>query len=507
MNSEDPNSMSKETPLSGASEHPKGNEVYQSFDSFSLDGIKSQLEVDTTNFFNIKPGLEDSLVEYVKKVTWKPGSNEVTANFRDGLIVQVGPDSQLAQDDSPENLNDETDPVKSLAAFALAKAKLSVVLDSLQDVFTTPPTNAELYLEALDYLEDQILKTDPRKNTSINTHLGNLSFIERFSIISTVVLAAILVSACAQAKPTIAVDATPTGPVASETSAVELSPTSAPTEAATSTTEPSATPEPSSTPEAENKFAEIDKRINEYLNAEGRYSEEGLSNLPHLGFSDREVFQGNYLGIMKTVAWINQQPIINSQDWTESSGTQVFFQAVFLGSVLENDRVVLYVGIKNKNGERIVVPLGKNIFPEEGDSPVNDFLLGNFDGGAKSIDSGFSNLEVFPSNANELANRFGEVVVIDCITTPITDAATLEGATAYFGAKGPDKIKEINNSVPVCRRLYNEVTDVRDGTYNPLDGTAENFQFFSAGTFTGISGSLDAKAPHITYDMLNFVRP
>ena len=337
-----------------------------------------------------------------------------------------------------------------------------------------------------------------REKVSLNEVVHGV--LSRKNMAAAVIVGGMILSACGFSvgvNNTPNATATETQPRVTET--VELGATETPTLAVTPTMEMSPTPE-------NVEYAEIDERIKEFLDSEGQYSDEALAKLPHMGFDRKIALEGNYLGILKTVAWIDTQPYVNTEDWSKSEATQVFYQGVFLGGILENDRVVVFMGMKDKEGNRIVVPIGRNVFPEDGNTLVNRLTIGNYDGGAWDINNPSDSVEeIFASNADRLFGRYGEVAVFDCLATPL--AGKTKESFAAYGDRTSDKINEIDGSVPLCRTLFNKVIDVRQGKDMILDEATENVPIYTDSTFKGIQEIADNPDSDIAYSGITFVRP
>ena len=89
-------------------------------------------------------------------------------------------------------------------------------------------------------------------------------------------------------------------------------------------------------------------------------------------------------------------------------------------------------------------------------------FVSNLDGGAKSLDSGFSNVDIHQSNFGELSRRYGEVVAFDCAGTQI--GGSLRGFIGkIYGNKSSGMLSESDRSVQLCQQLYNGVIDLEEG--------------------------------------------
>lgn len=267
-----------------------------------------------------------------------------------------------------------------------------------------------------------------------------------------------------------------------------------------------ATPTVEATVESK-ETARLNQRIRDFLNGEGKYSEEYLAKLPHLGFDYKETLEGNYLGLMKTDALIDKQFVRDTKDWSRSVYTLAGFQGVYLGGQLKDDHVEFYIGMRNKSGNRFVVPIGKPLFPEDGDVLYNSFAGTNTGGGSKNILSFGSSL--IPSKIDDFGRwekAYDQIAIFSCNLTP-TSGFIRDIIYDIHGKRSEEVLKIFDESVPFCRGLVNETEDIRPNQMLILDNVDSNFVQFDKSNFNSVEGVNYTSYPYIAYDTIIFVRP
>jgi len=256
------------------------------------------------------------------------------------------------------------------------------------------------------------------------------------------------------------------------------------------------------------EIIELNNRIRDYLNSDGKYSEESLAKMAHLGFDYRITLEGNYLGLMKVDALIGDQFIRNTMDWSSSVYTLAGFQAIYLGGQLKNDHVEFYVGMRYKDGNRFVVPIGRPIFPDDGDVLYNGFAGSNIDGGTKNVISFGTSL--IPSKLIDFPRwekAYDQVMLFHCNVTPMTGFIREIMINDVYKERAGEALEIYDDSVSLCRGLWNESIDVRPGGDIVIDGADGNFPRFDSTNFNGVENSNFEGYPYIAYDTVLFVRP
>jgi len=380
--------------------------------------MASAMEVDSKKLFPNTEGEFDheDIESWIGAVKFKEGKvPDIQASLSSDRGLNVIK-FDVADQKGIGSLDEKATKEELVYSMALTEAKMKVVSDIAEEVYPAVAFQIKDYRREIERVREEILG-DKRENTSLDEIIHGV--MSKKTLAAAVIIGGMVLSACGvsieivtpnatatetQPRVTETVDigvtetpfqpgVTETAPGVSETPTLEVTPT----EEMTSTIETSPTPE-------NIEYAEINKRIEDFLGSEGQYSDEALAELPHMGFDRKVALEGNYLGILKTVAWIDMQPYFNTENWSESEATQVFYQGVFLGGVLQNDRVVAFIGMKDRGGDRIIVPIGRTVYPDDGNTIVNMLTVGNFDGGSWDINNpGDSVEEIFASNADRLS--------------------------------------------------------------------------------------------------------
>jgi len=269
-----------------------------------------------------------------------------------------------------------------------------------------------------------------------------------------------------------------------------------------------ATPTVEATVESK-ETAQLNQRIRDFLNGEGKYSEEYLAKLPHLGFDYIEPLERNYLGIMKVTSLFGETDVIkiDTTDWNDSILTHATFQGLYLGGQLFNDHVEFYVGLKAKDGERFVVIFGKPLFPDDGDTVYNSFVGSNVDGGSKNIANYGTSL--IPSKLSDFPKwerAYDQVILINFNLTPLGDKFKDMEVEAYG-----DRYREISSinedSLVLSRRLWNVSADVRLGGGLILVVEEGVFPHFDKENLDRLGNTNFDTFPYIAYTSILFVRP
>jgi hypothetical protein len=302
--------------------------------------------------------------------------------------------------------------------------------------------------------------------------------------------------------------AVPTEPVLPTGIPVEQQePTELPKEKVVETETPVPVMEATATPadvEVSKEVQELDKRIIDFLNGEGKYTEEALSKIPHMGFDTHKMIQGNYFGLLQIVRSNGDgSGQLNPPNMDESSGQTFSFQGIYLGGELTDSEVIFYIGMENKLRERIVVKIGLPIFPEEGDVLVNGLRGSTFDGGNFNINHVGTGLIKSKLSDFKRWERYNDTgVVFRCYGTPLLDS-WIDITRDVYGDR-PNVMDNLDNSIPLCRGLYNHVPDLR-GRTGELDNAAGKF-WYAKDNFVSIRNKDEVVKPYIFYDTILFVR-
>jgi hypothetical protein len=255
-------------------------------------------------------------------------------------------------------------------------------------------------------------------------------------------------------------------------------------------------------------YVEIDKNIMAFLRAEGDYSDEALAEKPHMGYEyvgmggASEMLQGNYLGIMGVWSFGNGTNDIESDNWVEFDTAIARYQAIFLGGIYENSQVTFFMGMVDRDGKRIVAPIGRSVNPE--DDSEYYLNIGRFDGGSRNINhTGTGNLYIPLDKFDKVNNLIGDALVFTCVPKPIE--GQLRDAMLSTPPRGIEILENSDASIPLCRALYNSVADVRNRDLPALDGADPTFSVYDILSFDGIQSILKENLPLLFYGDLFFV--
>jgi hypothetical protein len=201
----------------------------------------------------------------------------------------------------------------------------------------------------------------------------------------------------------------------------------------------------------ENKpeYAEIDQRVMQFLNSEGSFTDEALEKLPHMGFDyvgiggSNEMLKGNYLGIM----YMYTSGENDTPNWQNLDVAKLEFQAIFLGGVYEDDQVVMFMGMVDKDGRRVVAPVGRTVSPEN--NYENYLSIEQYDGGARKVDNaGMSFMGVSLDNFEKLSSMVGYISVVTCVPKQIEGSLRDSMMSIPFGV---ELLENSSESIPQCR--------------------------------------------------------
>ena len=256
------------------------------------------------------------------------------------------------------------------------------------------------------------------------------------------------------------------------------------------------------------EIEELNDRILDYLNKEGKYSDEYLSKLPHKGFDRFNKLEGNYFGVMRIIILKNNENttvFFDNYDW-EGSMVSIKFQAIYLGGTILEEDVILFMGMIDKAGNRIVIPIGLPILINDDGTLVKHLGGGFYDGGALDIKSTANSL--IPSELSDFDrwNRYIDMVaVFDCFVTPLLDFYS-EIIREFMKENSAKILEAYDETIPICRGLYNLVPDVRGGN-KELSDYSYDFLILTKENFSNINERLEVEKPYIFYELINFVRP
>lgn len=255
-------------------------------------------------------------------------------------------------------------------------------------------------------------------------------------------------------------------------------------------------------------YAEIDKNILAFLRAEGDYSDEALAEKPHMGYEyvgmggASEMLQGNYLGIMGILSFKDGMDYIDADNWVLMEYALVRYQAVFLGGIYENSQVTFFMGMVDREGKRIVAPIGRSVDPK--DDSEYYLNIGRFDGGSRNINhTGTGNLSIPLDKFDKVNNLIGDALVFTCVPKPIE--GQLRDAMMSTPPRGIEILENSDASIPQCRALYNSVADVRNRDLPVVEGADADFSVYDILSFEGIQSILERNLPPLFYGNLFFV--